>query len=66
MNNLVKHEKDTHRFYIEDKGKIKGEMTYAIGDDIMVIDYTYVDPESRNLGYGRELVNAGVEYAKSR
>lgn len=66
MNNLVQHDIKNQRFYIQDNEKVKGEMTYAIGDSIMVINRTYVDPESRNIGYGRGLVDAGVEYAKSK
>ena len=61
----IQHDRTNKRFYIEGPERSKGEITYYIDGNIMTIDHTYVDPEYRNHGYAKQLVKAGVEYAKT-
>jgi len=52
-------------FYIEDKGKEIGLMHYQFSEPgKMVIDHTEVNSEYEGKGLGRQLVKAGVEYAR--
>ena len=47
-------------------GKKVGEMTYSwSGDDKFIIDHTEVEPEYNGQGLAKQLVIAGVEYART-
>ena len=49
-----------------DGGKA-GLMTYSwAGDDKFIIDHTEVDEEYGGKGLGKDLVKAGVEYAREK
>ncbi len=53
------------RFYVEKDGKEPAEMTYTMaGDTRMIIDHTGVDDSLRGTGAGKQLVKAGVEFAR--
>jgi len=53
------------RFYIEADGKEIGKMEYALaGPGKMVIEHTEVDDAYAGKGLGRQLVQAGVNYAR--
>ncbi len=52
-------------FYIEDDGKEIGLMHYLFsGPEKMIIDHTEVDGAYGGKGLGKQLVKAGVEYAR--
>ncbi|MGZ3873003.1 MAG: GNAT family N-acetyltransferase [Mucilaginibacter sp.] len=52
-------------FFIEDDGKEIGLMHYIFaGPGKMIIDHTEVDETYEGKGLGRQLVKAGVEYAR--
>lgn len=63
----IEHEDNGHKgaFFIETDGQRVGEMTYVkAGDDKVIIDHTFVDDSLRGQGAGKQLVTAGVEYAR--
>ena len=66
MKDYIKHDVSNDKFYIEGEKKNKGHATYVIKNGVMDINSTYVDPAHRNQGYAKELVDAAVEYAKSK
>jgi predicted GNAT family acetyltransferase len=52
-------------FFIEDDGKEIAMMHYIFSDeDILIIDHTEVDEDYEGRGIGRQLVKAGVAYAR--
>ncbi len=52
-------------FFIEDRGKRIGKMYYTLsGPGKMTIDHTEVDDAYQGKGLGRQLVKAGVLYAR--
>ena len=66
MKDYIKHDVFNDKFYIEGEKKNKGHVAYIIKNGVMDINSTYVDPAYRNQGYAKELVDAAVEYAKSK
>lgn len=63
MDINIKHDIPHKRFYIGDNETPKGEVTYTIENNAMVINHTYVSPENRSFGYAKKLVEASVNYA---
>lgn len=54
-------------FYIEKEGKRLAEMTYSkAGPNRIIIDHTEVADEGRGKGFGKQLVKAGVEFAREK
>lgn len=52
------------RFYLEDNGKAIGELTYSkVEDNIISLDYTYVDEAYRGQGLAGKLFNAVVDFS---
>ncbi len=52
-------------FFIERDGEWVAEMTYRkSGDDTIIIDHTEVDDSLKGKGVGKDLVKAGVEFAR--
>ncbi len=52
-------------FFIEQDGEWVAEMTYQkSGDDAIIIDHTEVDESLKGKGVGKDLVKAGVEFAR--
>ncbi|WP_228411704.1 GNAT family N-acetyltransferase [Chryseobacterium sp.] len=52
-------------FEIYSDGKKAGEMTYTwAGDDKFIIDHTEVDEAYNGQGLAKQLVYAGVDYAR--
>lgn len=52
-------------FFIEQNDEWIAEMTYQKeGSRKIIIDHTEVDESMQNQGYGRQLVEAAVEYAR--
>jgi predicted GNAT family acetyltransferase len=63
----VKNKNDGKRgvFYMEDGGKEIGLMHYTFsGPGKMIIDHTGVDEAYEGKGLGRQLVKAGVDFAR--
>jgi predicted GNAT family acetyltransferase len=63
----VKNRGDEKRgvFYIEDGDKEAGHMHYTFaGPGKMIIDHTEVEEDYEGKGLGKQLVKAGVEYAR--
>lgn len=53
-------------FYIEDGGNEAASMHYVwAGTDKMIIDHTEVNEAYEGRGLGKQLVQAGVEYARA-
>lgn len=60
----IKEEKNRFALY-NDEGAEIGEMTWSnAGDELIIIDHTYVDPAYRGQSYAEKLVKAGVEKAR--
>jgi len=51
-------------FVVRDGDKRLAEMTYSLGNDIVIIDHTDVDASLRGTGTGQRLVEAAVEWAR--
>lgn len=52
-------------FYIEESGTQVAEMTYHLrGENEMVIEHTGVDDSLKGEGIGKDLVAAGVKFAR--
>ena len=63
----IKRQENGHKgeFIIEKDGVRVGEMNYTMaGETRMIIDHTGVDDSMRGTGAGKELVKAGVEFAR--
>ncbi len=63
----IKNKNDGHRgaFYIEEDGKEVALMHYILaGPGKMIIDHTEVDDSQAGKGLGKQLVAAGVKYAR--
>ncbi len=59
------HTPDDGMFYIDDNGQRLGDMRYMITDDgKMDIYHTEVEPEAKGQGLGKQLIEAGVNYAR--
>lgn len=65
---VIEHNEDasTGRFFIRDKGKDIGEISYTFGNDEMQVQHTEVDPAYRDQKLGGKLVEAAVEYARKK
>lgn len=64
---LIQHKEGTKKsmFYYEQDGKILAEMVYSKPNpNQMLIEHTEVDESLEGKGVGKELVFAGVEYAR--
>lgn len=63
----IQREEDGHRgtFFIEKDGERAALMTYVkAGKERMIIDHTEVGESVRGTGAGKQLVRAGVSYAR--
>jgi uncharacterized protein len=63
----IKHDQTASKgiFYIGEKSKPLGEMTYSkAGTDTIIIDHTQVSEALKGKGAGKQLVAAGVDYAR--
>ena len=64
----VTHKKENKKglFFIEEDNEMIAEMTYTMSSpEILIIDHTEVDEELRGGQLGFQLVEAGVEYART-
>jgi uncharacterized protein len=64
----VAHEEQGHRgaFFVEREGKRLGELTYTVAGSRVILDHTAVDEALRGTGAGKALVEAAVQWARSR
>ena len=63
----VRHEEHGHKgsFFVEKDGQRAGEMTYSrAGDRLIIIDHTGVSDALRGTGAGKQLVLAGIQWAR--
>ena len=52
-------------FFIEENGEWIAEMTYSkAGETKIIIDHTEVDASLKGEGIGKDLVKAGVDFAR--
>ena len=66
MKDYIIHDVDNNKFVIEGEGKDKGYASYTVDNGALNINSTFVDSHYRGKGYARDLVDADVEYAKSK
>lgn len=53
-------------FFIEDGGQMQAQMTFVFaGTERLIIDHTEVQPGNEGKGYGKQMVSAAVEYART-
>ena len=64
MDIVNKEEGKQGEFLMKDKGKQIGIMSYTLSSGKMTIDHTEVDEEHEGKGLGKQLVKAGVAYAR--
>ena len=65
----IKHQNNEKNgvFEIYEDGVKVGEMTYTwAGTDKFIIDHTGVDEAFNGKGYAKQLIYAGVEYAREK
>ncbi|WP_027956835.1 GNAT family N-acetyltransferase [Halobacillus kuroshimensis] len=55
---------DKGRLYMGEKQDPAAELVFDVEDDTMIILSTHVDPDEREQGLGRELVDEAVNYAR--
>ena len=63
----IKHEDDKNKgaFFVEENGERLGEMLYSHSNPgEITISHTEVDPKIGGKGVGRDLVAAGVKFAR--
>lgn len=54
-------------FVIQESGNRVAEMGYTnAGDDKIIVDHTFVDTAFRGENIGRDLVKAGIEFAREK
>ncbi|MFV0605622.1 MAG: GNAT family N-acetyltransferase [Niabella sp.] len=64
MDILHKTDGKKGEFIIRDNAIQAGLMTYTLAGNIMIIDHTEVDEAFEGKGLGKQLVQAGVDYAR--
>ena len=53
------------KFFVEESGEMLAQMTYSVASsNMIIIDHTEVSEKLEGKGAGKELVKAGVEYAR--
>jgi predicted GNAT family acetyltransferase len=58
---------DQQEFVLRLDNRRRGFLSFTVpGDGVMRIEYVEVDPDLRGAGYGRQLVEAAVAFAKTR
>ncbi|MCL1672009.1 GNAT family N-acetyltransferase [Elizabethkingia ursingii] len=63
----IKHKREGSKGVFEaiEYDRVVGLMTYSVaGEDKIIIDHTEVDEAFGGKGIGKQLVNAGVDYAR--
>ncbi|MDQ0877616.1 putative GNAT family acetyltransferase [Paenibacillus sp. V4I3] len=62
---MIEINKDTNSFYVEEQGKREAELHYVpTGNEIIIVDHTFVSDRLRGQGVGQELVRRVVEFAR--
>ena len=67
MNINHKEQDSKGSFFVGEEKDKKAEMTYTwAGNDRIIIDHTEVDDSLRGQGVGKKLVEAAVQFARSK
>ncbi|WP_367755174.1 GNAT family N-acetyltransferase [Flavobacterium sp. WC2421] len=54
-------------FYIENEGKLQAKMTFIFaGEHQIIIDHTEVNSNQNGKGFGKQMVESAVAYARER
>ncbi len=54
-------------FYLEDNGRIIGEILYTwVTDNVFAITHTEVNPDFRGEGYAKQLVDQCADFAREK
>lgn len=54
-------------FYIENNGNIQAKMTFVFaGESQIIIDHTEVNANQNGKGFGRQMVESAVAYARDK
>lgn len=63
----MEFDSENHRFYIENDGKLIGEIKFTPINDsnVISIDHTFVEESHRNKGLAKLLLDEAINYAKS-
>jgi len=61
----ISHDRCAARFTASLDGKTVGELTYVIGNDVMNINHTFVEPDLRGRGIGTKLIEEAKSFARS-
>ncbi len=65
----IKHHENAHKgsFYVEENNKMIAELSYSFaGADKLILDQTYVTVKLKGNNIGNLLVEAAVNYSKSK
>ena len=66
MDLNIKHDEEDLRFYAELNGD-EAELTYTYPESgVMDFDHTFVPESDRGKGYADQLVQTGLDYARSK
>lgn len=68
MDDVISHQEHAGggAFVVSHDGMRVAEMTYRrTGEQVVVIDHTYVDESLRGRGFARQLLDAAVAWARS-
>jgi predicted GNAT family acetyltransferase len=61
----LKFVEEPDRFVLlDDEGREAGEITWALAEDVMIVDHTFVDDKYRGKGYAVDLVRHVVDKAR--
>ncbi|CAN7244588.1 GNAT family N-acetyltransferase [Paenibacillus sp. LjRoot153] len=64
---MIEINKDTNSFYVGEKNQRDAEIHYVpTGNNIIIVDHTFVSDRLRGQGVGQELVRRVVEFAREK
>lgn len=55
---------DSYAYVYEKEGQNLGEITWALSNDVMVMNHTFVSPELRGTGVAKKLLDQSAEFAR--
>jgi uncharacterized protein len=65
MDIKIHHDEQKELFYFTENGK-QGELKYYLKDKVMDMAHTGVPVDLQGRGYGTELIEAALEFAKAK
>lgn len=57
---------DSYAYVYEKDGENLGEITWALSNDVMVMNHTFVNPKLRGTGLAKELLDQSAEFAREK